>query len=321
MPSRLRLVWRPVQDPWSRIGRPSSGRGVAVARDRSHPDGRTAPRGAVVERVGTRETDRQFGGATPEPYGRFLGPLLSEPYARDLAARLAALAPARVLETAAGTGVATRALARALPAGAAIVATDLNRPMLDLAAARLETAEVTWQQADALALPFGDGAFDAVACQFGAMFFPDKVAAYREARRVLRPGGRFVLSVWDRIGRNELARLVDEAVAALFPEDPPRFLARVPYGYHDADATIDELRTAGFVEVAVETVARRGRAPSPLHAAVGLCQGTPLRAEIEARAPGRLGGVTDEAARAVAARFGDGPVDSGMQAHVIAAMR
>ncbi len=268
-----------------------------------------------------RETDKLFEGSVPETYDRFLGPLLSEPYARDLAARIAALAPARVLETAAGTGVATRALARALPAGATIVATDLNRPMLDLAAARMETAEVTWQQADALALPFGDGAFDAVVCQFGAMFFPDRAAAYREARRVLRRGGWFVLSVWDRIGRNELAHLVDEAVAAQFPEDPPRFLAQVPYGYHDADAIIDELRAAGFVEVAVETVARRGRAPSPLHPAVGFCQGTPLRAEIEARAPGRLGGVTDEAARAVAARFGDGPVDSGMQAHVIVATR
>src|SRR3954462_15207402 len=278
-------------------------------------------RKVVVGSADMRETDRLFDGPIPETYDRYLGPLLSEPYARDLAARLAALAPARVLETAAGTGVATRALARALPAGATIVATDSSRPMLDLAAARLETAEVTWQRADALALPFGDGAFDAVACQFGAMFFPDQAAAYREARRVLHPGGRLVLSVWDRIESNELAHVVDGAVAALFPEDPPRFLARVPYGYHDADAIIDELRAAGFVEVAVETVARRGRAPSPLHAAVGLCQGTPLRAEIEARAPGRLGGVTDEVARAVAAHFSDGPVDSGMQAHVIAATR
>src|SRR3954464_13190465 len=229
---------------------------------------------AVAGSADMRETDRQFAGSIPETYDRYLGPLLFEPYARDLAARLADLAPARLLETAAGTGVGTRALARALPAGTTIVATDLSRPMLDLAAARLETAEVTWQQADALALPFADGTFD-VACQFGAMFFPDKAAAYREARRVLRPGGRFVLSVWDRIGRNELAYVVDEALAAQFPDDPPRFLARVPYGYHDADAIIDELRAAKFVEVAVETVARRGRAPSPLHPAVGLCQGTP----------------------------------------------
>src|SRR3954452_980695 len=224
------------------IGRPSGGRGVAVARDRSHPDERTAPGGAAVESVGARETDRQFAGSIPETYDRYLGPLLFEPYARDLAARLADLAPARLLETAAGTGVGTRALARALPAGTNIVATALNRPMLALAAARMETAEVTWQQADALALPFDDGAFDAVACQFGAMFFPNRAAAYREAGRVLRGGGRFVLNVWGRIESNELAQLVDGAVAAQFPEDPPRFLARVPHGYHDADAIIDELR-------------------------------------------------------------------------------
>jgi ubiquinone/menaquinone biosynthesis C-methylase UbiE len=143
-----------------------------------------------------RDTDRLFEGPIPETYGRYLGPLLFEPYARDLAAKLA---PTRLLETAAGTGVATRALARALPAGTTIVATDLNRPMLDLAAARLETAEVAWQQADALVLPFADGTFDAVACQFGAMYFPDRAAAYREARRVLRRGGRLVLSVWDRL--------------------------------------------------------------------------------------------------------------------------
>src|SRR4051794_8129463 len=169
---------------------------------------------AVAGSADMRDTDKQFAGSIPETYDRSLGPLLLEPYARDLAARLAALAPARVLETAAGTGVATRALARALPASTTIVATDLSRPMLDLAAARMETAEVTWQQADALALPFGDDAFDAVACQFGAMFFPDKAAAYGEVRRVLRRGGRLVLSVWDRIECNELSHVVDGAVAA-----------------------------------------------------------------------------------------------------------
>jgi len=139
------------------------------------------------------------------------------------------------------------------------------------------------------------------------MFFPDKAAAHREARRVLRPGGRFLLNVWDRIERNELAHLVTEAVASLFPEDPPLFLARTPHGYHDADAILDELRAAGFARVAIETVERRGRAPSPRHPAIGFCQGTPLRLEIEARGPGRLDEATDVAARSVAARFGDGP--------------
>ncbi len=268
-----------------------------------------------------QETDRLFVGSIPELYDRYLGPLIFEPYAHDLAARVAALAPARVLETAAGTGVATRALVRALPTGVAIVATDLNKPMLDFAASRTDAANVTWRQADALTLPFGEGTFDAVACQFGAMFFPDKVAAYREARRVLQPGGQFVLNVWDRIEHNEVSQVVTEAVALLFPEDPPLFLARTPHGYHDTGVIFDELQTAGFAQVVIETVERRSWAPSPRHPAIGFCQGSPLRLEIEARDPGRLVEATDAAAQAVAARFGNGSFEAKIQAHVIVATR
>jgi SAM-dependent methyltransferase len=247
-----------------------------------------------------RETDRLFVGSIPELYDCDLGPLIFEPYGRDLAARVGALV-------------------RALPASAAIVATDLNQPMLDFAASHTDAANVIWQQADALGLPFGDGIFDAVACQFGAMFFPNKVAAYREAWRVLRPGGRFLLNVWDKIEHNELAHLVTEAVASLFPKDPPLFLARTPHGYHDADTIQGELRAAGFTQVVIETVERRSWVPSPRHPAVGFCQGSPLRMEIEARDPGRLGEATDAAARAVAARFGDGPFDGSMRAHIVVA--
>src|SRR5690242_6913191 len=145
------------------------------------------------------QSDRVFAGSIPALYERYLGPLIFEPYADDLAERVASGAPNRVLETACGTGIVTRALARRLPAAAELVASDLNQPMLDFAAGQLKDRRVTWRQADALALPFPDRSFDAVACQFGAMFFPDRVAGYREASRVLRPGGRFVFSVWDRI--------------------------------------------------------------------------------------------------------------------------
>ena len=157
--------------------------------------------------------------------------------------------PGRVLETAAGTGILTRALARLLPDTTEIVATDLNQPMLDFAAAQPGATRVTWRSADALSLPFFDRSFDVVVCQFGAMFFPDKVAAYREAMRVLRPGGSFVFSVWDRIEENEFAAVVTEAVAALFPGDPPSFLARTPHGYHDEARIRGELAAAGFARV------------------------------------------------------------------------
>ena len=150
--------------------------------------------------------------------------------------------PRDVLETAAGTGVLTRALASRLAPSTRIVATDLNQPMLDQAAQRQQAAAVEWRQADALALPFADASFDVVACQFGAMFFPDKVQGYSEARRVLRPGGRFLFNVWDRIEENEFADVVTQALAEVFPDDPPRFMARTPHGHHDVGRIRDELQ-------------------------------------------------------------------------------
>src|SRR5205807_9807442 len=157
-----------------------------------------------------------------------------------------------VLETAAGTGVMTRAIASRLPAHARIVATDLNRPMLDRATARqFPDGRIEWRQADALALPFEDQSFDVVACQFGAMFFPDKVQGYKEARRVLKPSGHFFFNVWDRISENEFADVVTQALATLFPQDPPRFMARIPHGYHDVEKIREELTAAGFKEISI----------------------------------------------------------------------
>lgn len=267
------------------------------------------------------DVDRKFAGSIPALYDRYLGPLIFEPYAADLAARLAGLTPARVLETAAGTGILTRAMARALPPGAEIVATDLNQPMLDYAVAQPGAGQVVWQQADAQTLPFPGASFDAVVCQFGVMFFPDKVAAYREARRVLKPGGSFLLSVWDRIEDNEFAEIVTNAVAALFPDNPPLFLARTPHGHHDAAATREALGAAGFGRIEIETVTKRSRAPSHRDPAIAFCEGTPLRNEIEARGAGRLDEATRVAAAAIVTRFGAGPVDGKIQAHVFTAHR
>lgn len=268
-----------------------------------------------------RDADTVFGGSIPALYERHLGPVIFKPYALDLAGRLADLRQGRVLETAAGTGIVTQALARSLPEAVGIVATDLNQAMLDFAAAQPIARSVVWRQADALRLPFDDGAFDAVVCQFGAMFFPDKRAGYGEARRVLKPGGRFVFSVWDRIEENGFAQVVTEAVAALFPEDPPAFLARTPHGFHDAGVIREDLRAVGFASVSVETVERCSRAASPRDPAVGFCQGTPLRAEIEARDAARLEEATAAAASALAARFGGGPIEGKMRAHLVAAVR
>jgi len=265
-------------------------------------------------------TDKLFAGSVPELYERLMVPLIFEAYAHDLAEQVARVEPQDPLETAAGTGVVTRALASRLPANVRYVATDLNQPMLDHAAAKQpDRSRIIWRQADALALPFADQTFDAVACQFGAMFFPDKIAGYKEARRVLKPRGRFFFSVWDKISENEFADVVTETLAAFFPQDPPRFLARTPHGYHDVKKIREQLTAAGFANVSIETVDHRSKAASPRDPAIAYCQGTPLRNEIEARDASRLEEATKAAAEALARRFGNGPVDGKIRAHVIIA--
>jgi len=251
-------------------------------------------------------TDALFAGSIPALYHDHLGPLLFEPYARDIASRAAALRPGRVLETAAGTGIVTEALLRALPE-AGIVATDLNQAMLDVAAGRITSPQVEFRQADAQALPFADAAFDAVVCQFGVMFFPDRIGAYKEARRVLAPGGRFWFNVWDSLDRNPVSKAVAETVAGLFPDDPPSFLSRTPFGYHDPARIEADLRAAGFTAIERETVGLRSAVPSARAAAIGLTHGSPLRAEIEAHGEGAL----ERAADAVAATLARLGCDAG----------
>jgi SAM-dependent methyltransferase len=263
-------------------------------------------------------SDVQFSGSIPALYDSCMGTFLFEPYAQDLAARAARLAPERVLETAAGTGIVTAAVIAALPE-ADIVATDLNPAMLEVAEARCTSPRVRFRAADAQDLPFGDGEFDLVLCQFGAMFFPDRVRGYREARRVLRPGGTFLLSLWDRIDANPASAAAAEAVAALFPDDPPNFLGRTPFGHADPERLRSELAGAGFGDIRVEIVVKRSRGRAS-DAAKGVCQGSPLRGEIEARDPGRLAEATEAAAAAIRALAGGAEdVDLPMSALVVAA--
>jgi len=265
----------------------------------------------------TVEKDTVFAGAVPAVYDAYLVPLIFQSYAIDTAKRLSEHPPASVLEIGCGTGVLTRALASTLPSTSRIIASDLNQPMLDHAQSRLSAENIDWRQADGMKLPFGDGEFDAVVCQFTAMFFPDKPAAFGEAHRVLSPGGTYICSVWDRIEENEIADAVTDALATVFPDDPPRFMARTPHGYHDLDVIRSDLARAGISDAQIETIAYRSRADSPRDAAIAYCHGSPLRDEIIARNPSGLNEATNAAEQAVAARFGTGAVDAKMQAHII----
>ena len=260
-------------------------------------------------------TDAAFVGAIPEIYERCLGPMLFEPYARDLGPRFKGF-DGELLETAAGAGRATRALAEAAP-NAAITATDLNAPMLAEAERLARAPNVRYQAADAEALPFPDRRFEAIACQFGVMFYPDKPTSFAEARRVLRPGGRYVFNVWDDLARNDLARIVHDAMADFFADDPPSFLARTPYGWCDRGVIEGALTAAGFSDVAIEPVALPTVSTSAASAAEGFCCGTPLRGEIEAR--GDLGAALKAATEALEARYGQGSLSAPAQALVVTA--
>lgn len=266
--------------------------------------------------------DKVFSGSIPQLYEQYLVPLIFQAYAEDIASRVTQLQPSAVLEIAAGTGVVTRELAKRLPPDVQIIASDLNEPMLAQAAATATARPVEWRQADAMQLPFGEGMFDVVVCQFGVMFFPDKPRAFSEIRRVLRPGGIFLFNVWDRIEDNEFADVVTQSLADMFPDDPPRFLARTPHGYHDVEAITADLAAGGFKgQPSISTLAMRSRADSPRVPAIAYCEGTPLRSEIETRAASSLADATDRAAKAIAARFGSAEVDGKIQAHIIAISR
>lgn len=264
-------------------------------------------------------SDSSFTSDVAAFYESSLVPLIFQPYARDLAERAKKLNPSSVLEIACGTGVVTRALAHTLSEECSILATDLNEAMV-LHAEKVGTSRpVEWRQADVMNLPFSDGAFDIVVCQFSVMFFPDRVTAYREVRRVLRPGGVFLFNVWNGIEQNEFAHLVTEALGALHPEDPPLFLARTPHG-HGSPAEIEgDLRAAGFGAVSLTQRDDVSPASGPRAPAVAYCQGTPLRNEILARDPDGLAHATAVAMEALRSRFGDGPIEGRISGVVVVA--
>jgi ubiquinone/menaquinone biosynthesis C-methylase UbiE len=262
------------------------------------------------------DSNARFDGSIPANYDRYLGPLLFEPYAADLVARLTLGPDARVVEVAAGTGILTRRLREQLPASATLVATDLNQPMLEYARGALPAGvAVDWRQADAVALPAEKGTINVVACQFGVMFFPDKPAAFGEARRVLRRGGTYAFNVWGALGANPLGRIAHETIATFFPTDPPDFYT-VPFGFHDRGRIQTLLRNAAFTAIKCEVVKLEGVSPSARDAATGLVLGNPVLTAIQQRGTVKPEVVVDAIAAKLASEFGERDLRVPMEAQV-----
>jgi SAM-dependent methyltransferase len=264
--------------------------------------------------------EASFAGSVPEIYDRHLVPMIFDHYAVDLAERVSASGGSTVLELAAGTGVVTRRMAAVLPPEVSLTSTDLSPAMIERAQ-RIGTARpVEWQVTDAMALPFADDSFDAVVCQFGVMFFPDRVEAYRGVGRVLRSGGAFLFNAWGPLDRNDFAAAVLSAVADLHPDDPPTFLQRIPHGYHDEAQIRADLAAAGFTSgVEIEHVDGVSRAATAYEVALAYCHGTPMRNFLDARGPVEVDRATEAAAAAIARTFGDRDLEGRINALVVTA--
>jgi len=263
--------------------------------------------------------DGKFAGSIPQIYERYLVPLIFEPYAREISRQVEDFRPAKVLELAAGTGALTRELVKRLPSEVSIIATDLNQPMLDQAMTVGTLRPVEWRQTDATALPFPDHSFDIVVCQFGVMFFRNKIKAFAEAKRVLRPGGHLIFSTWDHIEKNDMIWTVSRALDVLFADSPPRFMDRGPHGYADKDMIASDLDRAGLPDKSIHISAYSSQAATPRQPAIGYCHGSPLRLEIEAQGPTALTEATEVAAAALEERFGPGPIAGRVHAYVVVA--
>ncbi len=260
-----------------------------------------------------------FTGSVPRTYHTYLGPLIFQDYAKDLARRLAVKPGERVLELACGTGIVTRELVRGVGGGASVMATDLNPAMLEVAKPEVGDGKVEYQAADACSLPFADRSFDAIACQYGVMFFPDKVKSMREARRVLKPGGRYAFNVWDSLEHNPIAKMVHETLAAMYPANPPTFLGSTPYAWFDRTEIERVVRAGGFERCRIETVGFPCTAPQAEDAARGFVEGTPLFGALTERGVKDFAPVRAAVTKALAAKFGEKPCVSTMRAVVVMA--
>ena len=239
----------------------------------------------------------EFTGDIPTHYDTGLGPNLFTDFGDRLTGAACDGPATKVIELAAGTGIVSRKLRDSLRRESSLLVTDLNAPMLEVARRKFARGEnVDFAVADAMELAFEDSEFDLMVCQFGVMFFPDKVASFREAARVLKPGGRYVFNVFSAMQENPYSQIAYCIPAQFFSGEPPGFY-KVPFHYGNPDVVRKDLAAAGWRDVTHETIRLRKKIASPEDFARGLVYGNPLIDEIRSR-----GGVDPETVAAAVLR-------------------
>lgn len=266
------------------------------------------------------ETASQFVGSIPEYYDRGLASNVFDDFARDLVRRVDTFGAASVLELAAGTGIVSRRLRDALPIAVRLVLTDLNASMLEIARQKFRDGEtVEFKTADALELPFAEAEFDLIVCQLGVMFFPDKVAAFREALRVVSPNGRYVFNTMGPLAANPFTQCAFDAVARFFPDKPPNFY-KTPHSYSDPEVVTADLQAAGWANVRYEIIALQKAISDLPGLAKGLVLGNPVIHEIRQQGID-ANDVVNSVISELEGHFGPAPFTMPLEANVFAAQR
>jgi len=267
------------------------------------------------EKMSTTTTQQpfNFSGSVPAHYDQYLGPLYFEPYAIEVTNRIDPSSIKLALELASGTGRVTKHLRRVLPPTAKLIASDISEDMLAIAKEKLKNEKVDWETIDAQQLPFEDNSIDLVVCCFGFMFVPDKLKAFAEVLRVLRPEGMFIFSTWDKLEANG-ASFVHRTIAKKYLEEPLPASFNLAFSMHDESSIKSTLEEVSFSKIFVEKVNKQCYASSSKDAAEGLTMGGSIYNEIMKRNPAWIDEIRIRVEKELSEKYGTSPMIAPMSA-------
>lgn len=262
-----------------------------------------------------------FNGSVPEVYETVLGNFIFEPFAVDIVNRISNKNAFNVLELAAGTGRVTKHLIHAFSPNAKIVASDISLPMMEKAKLVVSSQNLTWQQVDIADIPFSEGSFDVIVCQFGVMFLQDKLRAFSEIRRVLKLGGQLLFSTWACIEENPIWKISNQVATKFFGPAPAAIQKSGPFSICNAVDAEAQLHDAGFIHTKVEKQRITSSISSASLAAKGFIHGLPLKDIIIKQNPEILSQIQEEMENSFADHFGNNPLTASFTAFVFEAIK